>query len=87
MFPVEYRICCKKKKLSKNCQKNPKANPKKVNCAEKKKNCRQKSLKTSGVKEVSKCCIVHEPLKLRTVHLSDNTKSYESKVSVKNVFP
>ena len=29
----------------------------------------------------------HGPLKLRTVHLSDNTIIYESKVSVQNVFP
>jgi hypothetical protein len=29
---------------------------------------------------------MHGPLKLRTVHLSDNTKIYESKVSVQNVF-
>jgi hypothetical protein len=31
--------------------------------------------------------IHHGPLKLRTVHLSDNTIIYESKVSVQNVFP
>jgi hypothetical protein len=31
--------------------------------------------------------IMHGPLKLRTVHLSDNTMIYESKVSVQNVFP
>jgi hypothetical protein len=30
--------------------------------------------------------ITHGPLKLRTVHLSDNTIIYESKVSVKNIF-
>jgi hypothetical protein len=30
---------------------------------------------------------MHGPLKLRTVHLSDNTKIYESEVSVQNVFP
>jgi hypothetical protein len=30
--------------------------------------------------------IYHGPLKLRTVHSSDNTKFYESKVSVQNVF-
>jgi hypothetical protein len=29
----------------------------------------------------------HGPLKLRTVHLSDNTIIYENKVSVKNIFP
>jgi hypothetical protein len=29
----------------------------------------------------------HGPLKQRTVHLSDNTIIYESKVSVQNVFP
>jgi hypothetical protein len=29
----------------------------------------------------------HGPLKLRTAHLSDNTKIYESKVCVQNVFP
>jgi hypothetical protein len=29
----------------------------------------------------------HGPLKLRTVHLSDNTIIYESKVFVQNVFP
>jgi hypothetical protein len=30
--------------------------------------------------------IPHGHLKLRTVHLSDNTIIYESKVSVKNIF-
>jgi hypothetical protein len=29
----------------------------------------------------------HGPLKLRKVHLSDNTIIYENKVSVKNIFP
>jgi hypothetical protein len=31
--------------------------------------------------------LIHGPLKLRTVHLRDNTIIYESKVSVQNVFP
>jgi hypothetical protein len=31
--------------------------------------------------------LIHGPLKLRTVHLSDNTIIYECKVSVQNVFP
>jgi peroxiredoxin len=31
--------------------------------------------------------IIHGPTKLSTVHLSDNTIIYESKVSVQNVFP
>jgi hypothetical protein len=31
--------------------------------------------------------LTHGPLKLRTVHLRDNTINYESKVSVQNVFP
>jgi hypothetical protein len=30
---------------------------------------------------------MHGPLKLRTVHLSDNTIIYESKISAQNVFP
>jgi hypothetical protein len=30
---------------------------------------------------------MHGPLKLRTVHLGDNTIIYENKVSVQNVFP
>jgi hypothetical protein len=30
---------------------------------------------------------IHGTLKLRTVHLSDNTMIFESKVSVKNIFP
>jgi hypothetical protein len=36
---------------------------------------------------VSIARIAHGPLKLRTVHLSDNTIIYESKVYVQNIFP
>jgi hypothetical protein len=39
-----------------------------------------------GAKNV-KSVLGHGPLKLRTVHLSDNTKIYESKVSVQKKIP
>jgi hypothetical protein len=37
-------------------------------------------------KSLEMCLLGHGPLKLRTVHLSDNTIIYESKISAQNVF-